>query len=72
MSGLITLACPRARMQGPPFSVGARETERLFGGSHAIARFAAKNMLHNEPGFRDRGLKSLTETAYKLTKKQPT
>ena len=69
---LITLTYPQAQMEGPPFSVSDEEVERLYGGSHAIARLAAKNVLEDEPRFRDRGLTSLTETAYKLTKNQPT
>ena len=67
---LITLTYPDGEMEGPPFSVTEDEVEDLYSNSFRIDKLAAKNILENEPNFRERGLTSLTETAYKLTRKQ--
>ncbi len=65
---LVTLTYPGAQMEGPPFSVSEEEVEELYGDRYRIDKLAAKNILDDEPGFRQRGLTSLTETAYKLTR----
>lgn len=68
---LITLSYPQHEMQGPPFSVDAGEVIRLYGEHHHIDRLAAKDTLSQEPRFQQRGLSSLTETAYRLILEQP-
>lgn len=65
---LITLTYPEDQMEGPPFSVTEHEVGQLYGDSYKIAKLAAKSILEDEPRFKQRGLTSLTETAYKLTK----
>ena len=65
---LVTLTYPGGQMEGPPFSVTEEEVEELYGDRYRIDKLAAKNILDDEPGFRQRGLTSLTETAYKLTR----
>jgi len=67
---LITLTYPENEMDGPPFSVTEDEVRRLYSDSFSIDKLAAKNILENEPRFQKRGLTTLTETAYKLTKNQ--
>jgi thiopurine S-methyltransferase len=69
---LITLAYPEQQMEGPPFSVTDEEVEALYGDNFKIEKLAAKNILQDEPRFAQRGLTSLTETAYKLTNIQKT
>ena len=66
---LITLTYPETQMDGPPFSVTEEEVNELYSDQFSIDKLAAKNILEDEPRFKDRGLTSLTETAYKLTKK---
>jgi thiopurine S-methyltransferase len=65
---LITLTYPEQQMEGPPFSVSEREVHELYSGNYRIDKLAAKNILEDEPRFRERGLTALTETAYKLTR----
>jgi len=65
---LITLTYPEEQMEGPPFSVTDDEVQQLYADNYRIDRLAAKNVLEDEPRFKKRGLTSLTETAYKLTK----
>ncbi len=66
---LITLTYPDEQMQGPPFSVTEQEVGDLYGDSYRIEKLAAKDILEDEPRFKQRGLTSLTETAFKLTRK---
>ena len=65
---LITLDYPQDEMEGPPFSVSDDEINDLYGGNYNIEKLASKNIIDDEPRFKDRGLTSLTETAYKLTR----
>ena len=65
---LITLTYPEHEMKGPPFSVDDDEVIRLYSENFKIDKLAAKNIIEDEPRFKQRGLTSLTETAYKLTK----
>jgi thiopurine S-methyltransferase len=67
---LITLAYPQAEMEGPPFSVSDNEVSELYGDNYQIDKLASKNIIEDEPRFKDRGLTSLTETAFKLTRKR--
>ena len=65
---LITLTYPESEMDGPPFSVSEKEVNELYRDNFKIEKLAAKSILEDEPGFRERGLTTLMETAYKLTK----
>jgi thiopurine S-methyltransferase len=65
---LITLTYPENQMNGPPFSVTEEEVHQLYSNNYSIDKLAAKNILADEPGFQQRGLTALTETAYKLTR----
>jgi len=65
---LITLTYPENEMDGPPFSVSEEEVNELYRDNFRVEKLAAKSILEDEPRFKQRGLTSLTETAYKLTK----
>jgi len=65
---LITLTYPENEMDGPPFSVSEEGVNELYRDNFRVEKLAAKSILEDEPGFKQRGLTSLTETAYKLTK----
>lgn len=65
---LITLTYPENEMDGPPFSVSEDEVRELYSDRFNIEKLAAKNILEDEPRMKQRGLTSLTETAYKLTR----
>lgn len=63
---LVTMTYPQHEMDGPPFSVSEEEVNVLFGDAFTIEKLAVKNTLDEEPRFKERGLSSLLETAYKL------
>ena len=65
---LITLTYPQNEMDGPPFSVSEEEVNELYSDNFRIEKLAAKDILEDEPRFKQRGLTELTETAYKLTR----
>ena len=66
---LITLTYPQDEMNGPPFSVLEEEINELYGADFKIDKLLGKDILVDEPKFQQRGLTSLYETAYKLTRK---
>lgn len=63
---LITLTYPQDEMNGPPFSVSEDEVHSLYGPHCSIEKLAVKNTLEEEQRFKEQGLTSLRETAYKL------
>jgi len=63
---LVTLTYPQAEMDGPPFSVTEEEVHGLYEPHCSIEKLAVKNTLELEPRFKQKGLTSLYETAYKL------
>jgi thiopurine S-methyltransferase len=66
---LVTLSYPQHEMDGPPFSVTEDEVRDLYVANFSIDKLAVKNTLELEPRFKQKGLTSLIETAYKLKKK---
>ena len=65
---LISMKYPQNEMNGPPFSVSEEEVNDLYSTHFKIDKLLEKNILEDEPKFKERGLTSLTETAYKLTR----
>jgi thiopurine S-methyltransferase len=53
-------------MSGPPFSVGEDEVRALFEARNEIDLLMRREILDEEPRFRERGLKEMYETAYLL------
>ena len=68
---LITLEYDQQAMSGPPFSVGYEEVVWQYAYDHIIEFLADEEILEQEPKFRERGLTSLTERAYALTRYEP-
>lgn len=66
---LITLTYPQNEMNGPPFSVSEEEVTGFYGEHFNIDKLMGKDIIDDEPSFQRRGLSSLYETAYKLTRK---
>lgn len=64
---LVTLDYPEGEMAGPPFSVPPAEVERLYGDSFAIHLLAREDLADDR--LCQRGLTSLHENAYLLTRK---
>jgi thiopurine S-methyltransferase len=65
---LITLEYRQEEMKGPPFSVDTEETHRLFSRHHSIDELARRDILRSEPRMRARGVSSLTEVCYRITR----
>ena len=66
---LVTLSYDQQEMNGPPFAVSEEEVQRLYSENFEIAKLCFKDIIDDEPGFRDRGLSSMVETVYKLVRK---
>jgi thiopurine S-methyltransferase len=66
---LITLEYPQAQMKGPPFSVDTEEVHRLFARHHSIDELARRDILANELRMRTRGITSLMEVCYRITRR---
>ena len=64
---LVTLEYPEAQMQGPPFPVSEAEVRQLYEPHYRVAPLHAKDVLAENPKFRERGLSALTERVYRLT-----
>lgn len=65
---LITLEYAQAEMKGPPFSVDSAEVYRLYSSLHLIHELTRRDVLGDEPRMRTRGVSSLTEVCYRLTR----
>ena len=63
---LVTLTYDQAEMNGPPFSVTEKEVASLYADNFSIEKLCFKDIINDEAGFKERGLTSLIETAYKL------
>ncbi len=64
---LLTLVYPQQQMQGPPFSVSDDEVRSLFGRDYCVEMLTSDDVLDEHQRFRDKGLTSLSESAYLLT-----
>jgi thiopurine S-methyltransferase len=65
---LITAEYPQDQMNGPPFSVGADEVDRLYAKHHEIRPLDRQDILASEPRFKSR-LTELHEVCYELTRR---
>jgi thiopurine S-methyltransferase len=63
---LVTMEYPAQAMQGPPFSVGENEVRALYEKHFRVASLLRKDILTENPRFRERGLASLHEHVYRL------
>ena len=62
---LITLDYDQKVMPGPPFSVEENEVEQLFSFAR-IERLHRRDIIEQEPRFKDKGLNSFYQTAYQI------
>lgn len=65
---LVTLDYPSDEMKGPPFSVTESEVRGLFA-HFDLEILETREILAEEPHFQARGLSRLTETAYRLVRR---
>ncbi|MDP2177369.1 thiopurine S-methyltransferase [Methylicorpusculum sp.] len=65
---LVVIDYPPAEMDGPPFSVNDHEVNALYGAEFSISMLAERDVLDENPRFRQRGLTRMIERVYRLTK----
>lgn len=63
---LVTMDYLQSDMEGPPFAVSSREVGQLFDGAFDVGHLEQFDALAAHPGFRDRGLDTLTEHVWRL------
>ena len=63
---LVTMEYPQGQMQGPPFSVSEEEVRALYDWHYQIDTLYTKDILAENPRFRERGLSYLVEKVYHL------
>ena len=66
---LVTLEYPQQQMAGPPFSVDEAQVRQLFEPRWAVTLLERREMLDDEPRFRERGLQALHTALYRLQRR---
>lgn len=66
---LITLEYPQAEMDGPPFPVEEDEVRALFAPDWDVTLLERRDILANEPRFRDDGVTALSTAVYRLQRR---
>ncbi len=66
---LVTLSYEQSQMDGPPFSVSEEDVHALYAENFSVQKLCFKDIIDDEQRMKDRGLNSLVETVYKLTRK---
>jgi thiopurine S-methyltransferase len=68
---LVTMEYPAQGMQGPPFSVEENEVRALYDKHFKVTSLLRKDILADNPRFRERGLASLHEHVYRMERIVP-
>jgi thiopurine S-methyltransferase len=63
---LVSMEYPQNEMSGPPFAVREDEVRRLYARRYAVTCLFSKDILAENPRFRERGLHALMEKVYRL------
>ena len=63
---LVTMEYRQTEMNGPPFSVSEDEVRKLYEKHYDVTRLFTKDILAENPRFRERGLSALSEKVYQL------
>ncbi len=66
---LVTMEYPQEQMSGPPFSLSRTDLESLYSSQFSIEELERQDVLANEPRLQARGLTSLFEVCYRLTRR---
>jgi thiopurine S-methyltransferase len=67
---LVTMEYSQNEMQGPPFAVSENEVIKLYQSHYQIDRLYQRDILNENPRFRDQGLSCLVEKVYHLIPNQ--
>jgi thiopurine S-methyltransferase len=65
---LISVDYPAEQMQGPPFAVSGQQIHALYGAMFDVRELEARNVLDDNPRFRERGVTRLEERVYVLVR----
>jgi thiopurine S-methyltransferase len=63
---LITLDYRQSQMSGPPFAISDEEVQQHYSSHYHIELLESRELIEQEPRFRERGLDSFVQRAYKL------
>jgi thiopurine S-methyltransferase len=66
---LVIMEYPQSEMNGPPFSVAESEVNELYQADFNIEKLATFDIYQENPRFRERGLSSLLEKVFRVTRK---
>jgi len=66
---LVTLDHAPHEKEGPPFPVTLDEVEQRFGSTHTIMVVESRDVLDENPAFKNRGVSALKEHVFLLTPK---
>ena len=66
---LVTMEYDQSKMNGPPHAVLEAEVQALFGATHEIELLERDGALEDFPRFAQRGIDSLSEAYYLLTRR---
>lgn len=66
---LVTMEYDQSKMDGPPHAVPEAEVHALFGATHDIVLLERDAALDDFPRFAQRGVTSLAEASYRLTRR---
>lgn len=66
---VVTLEYPPAEKQGPPFTVPGDEVRSLFEKDWTIDVLERRDILAEQPGFRDEGVTALETVAYRILRR---
>jgi thiopurine S-methyltransferase len=66
---MITLEYPQGEMEGPPFAVDEAEIRRLFAAQWDIELLERRDILAEQPGFREQGVSALSTAVYRLKRR---
>jgi len=66
---LVTMEYDQSKMNGPPHAVPEPEVQALFGNTHHIELLQRDDALADFPRFAQRGVTSLAEACYRLTRR---
>src|SRR5690606_28351995 len=64
---LITLDYPQQEMAGPPFAVSDEEVHRLLHGHADVTQLERRDIIAEEPRFREAGVSRLEPAVYQLS-----
>jgi len=65
---LVTIEYDQSLMSGPPFSVSSDEVERLYKPHFLVEKLHQKNVINEQPRFKQKGLDTMIERVYKISR----